>query len=129
MNTESKWITDNENSAEMISNSEYVPDTGRDECIYIPVWLWKRFDLSSTQRMICAEIYSFQCGNGCFASYAHFATLLNLSEETVKSEISRLRKKGIVRDLEPAEAQSRYPLWYRSQLRCMVLTDKFINES
>lgn len=54
--------------------------------------------------------------------------MLDKEKGTITSELSRLRKENVIRDLEPQEAQQKYPLWYRENRRCLVLTDEFVTK-
>ncbi|EMJ90301.1 helix-turn-helix domain-containing protein [Leptospira meyeri] len=64
--------------------------------IWIPARIESRKDLSIAEKVILSEIESFTSSGKCFASNAHFASLLGLRPDTISRMISRLKKRGYV---------------------------------
>ncbi|WP_108978490.1 helix-turn-helix domain-containing protein [Leptospira ryugenii] len=66
--------------------------------LWIPVWM-ESLDLTHSQRMLYAEIFSLHKSGGCFASNAHFARVLKLKPDTITRMISKLKKLGFVKQV------------------------------
>ena len=61
--------------------------------VWIPREIWLNTDLTIQEKMLLTEIASF---DNCFASNAHFAEFLSLSDRRVKQIISSLRMAGYI---------------------------------
>lgn len=61
---------------------------------WIPAELCRRKDLIPTEKLILGYCASFP--NRCFASDAHIAAELGMTEKTVSNTLSRLRSKGLL---------------------------------
>jgi len=65
--------------------------------IFIPVDIWNLGELHPNERVLLAEVLNFESqGKECFASNAHFAELLNVSEATARGYISKLCNAGFL---------------------------------
>lgn len=64
------------------------------EGTWIPADLCKRKDLIPTEKLILGYCASFP--NRCFASDAHIAAQLGLTQKTVSNTLSKLRARGIL---------------------------------
>jgi DNA-binding MarR family transcriptional regulator len=65
--------------------------------IHIPIDIWKLGELHPNERVLLAEVLNFEAqGKECFASNAHFAELLNVSEATARGYISKLVNAGFL---------------------------------
>jgi len=58
--------------------------------IWIPKEIWLNDELSLQEKVMLAEIDSFESKNGCFASNAYLGSIIRLSASRVSSIISRL---------------------------------------
>lgn len=61
---------------------------------WVPADLCRRKDLSPSEKLILGYCASFS--GRCFASDAHIAEAVGLSEKTVSNTLSRLRSKGVI---------------------------------
>jgi DNA-binding Lrp family transcriptional regulator len=69
--------------------------------MWIPKELYLTTELSWSEKILLAEIDSLNNnGDGCFASNKYFAKFLNLTEQVVANNISKLRKKGLIIDIK-----------------------------
>lgn len=65
--------------------------------IFIPLTVWNLGELHPNERVLLAEVLNFEAqGKECFASNAHFAELLNVSEATARGYISKLVNAGFL---------------------------------
>lgn len=65
--------------------------------IFIPLNIWNLSELHPNERVLLAEVLNFESqGKECFASNAHFAELLNVSEATARGYISKLCNAGFL---------------------------------
>ena len=65
--------------------------------IFVPLDIWNLGELHPNERVLLAEVLNFEAqGKECFASNAHFADLLNVSEATARGYISRLVNAGFL---------------------------------
>lgn len=65
--------------------------------IYIPLELWNLGELHPNERVLLAEVASFEDKNKpCFAGNEHFAELLNVSTATARGYISKLVNAGFL---------------------------------
>lgn len=71
--------------------SEKDPDQKREfKGIWIPKEIWLNDELSMQERILLAEIDSFETKNGCFASNAYLGKIVRLSPSRVSTIISNL---------------------------------------
>lgn len=78
------------------------PEVNRDfKGVWIPKELYLDTELSWTEKILIIEIDSLDNDpeKGCFASNAYLARFLGISEGTLANTVSRLKKKGYVRQL------------------------------
>ena len=65
--------------------------------LFIPIDIWNLGELHPNERVLLAEVLNFESqGKQCFASNAHFADLLNVSEATARGYISKLVNAGFL---------------------------------
>lgn len=65
--------------------------------IFVPLDIWNLGELHPNERVLLAEVLNFEAqGKECFASNAHFADLLNVSEATARGYISKLCNAGFL---------------------------------
>ena len=65
--------------------------------IFVPMEIWNLGELHPNERVLLAEVLNFEAqGKECFASNAHFAELLNVSEATARGYISKLCNAGFL---------------------------------
>ena len=65
--------------------------------VSIPIDIWNLGELHPNERVLLAEVLNFEAqGKECFASNAHFADLLNVSEATARGYISKLVNAGFL---------------------------------
>lgn len=65
--------------------------TADDKGVYIPGWLWSAKELSIVERIIVAEVYSFEAnGKACWVSNQHLADLVGLSSNSVRRILAKL---------------------------------------
>ena len=65
--------------------------------VSIPIDIWNLGELHPNERVLLAEVLNFESqGKECFASNAHFADLLNVSEATARGYISKLCNAGFL---------------------------------
>ena len=65
--------------------------------VSIPIDIWNLGELHPNERVLLAEVLNFEAqGKECFASNAHFADLLNVSEATARGYISKLCNAGFL---------------------------------
>ena len=65
--------------------------------LFIPIDIWNLGELHPNERVLLAEVLNFESqGKECFASNAHFAELLNVSEATARGYISKLCNAGFL---------------------------------
>lgn len=64
--------------------------------VWIPKEIWLNEKLSLQERVLLAEIDSFETKNGCFASNAYLGQIIRLSPSRVSTIISKLVKLGYV---------------------------------
>jgi len=65
--------------------------------IFVPMEIWNLGELHPNERVLLAEVLNFEAqGKQCFASNAHFADLLNVSEATARGYISKLVNAGFL---------------------------------
>ena len=65
--------------------------------IFVPLAVWNLGELHPNERVLLAEVLNFEAqGKECFASNAHFAELLNVSEATARGYISKLCNAGFL---------------------------------
>jgi DNA-binding MarR family transcriptional regulator len=65
--------------------------------LFIPIDIWNLGELHPNERVLLAEVLNFESqGKECFASNAHFADLLNVSEATARGYISKLVNAGFL---------------------------------
>lgn len=77
----------------MIDNEKQVREF---KGIWIPKEIWLNKDLSLQERVLLAEIDSFETKNGCFASNSYLGKIMRLSPSRVSGIISRLIELGFV---------------------------------
>lgn len=61
--------------------------------VWIPKEIWLDEDLSIQEKVLMAEIDSFESANGCFASNSYLGKFLGLSPSRVSGMISKLISK------------------------------------
>jgi hypothetical protein len=66
--------------------------------VWIRASLWRRQDVSWFEKCLLAEIDSL--GEACFASNGYLAQMMGTTPGNVANAISRLRQKGLIRDLD-----------------------------
>ena len=65
--------------------------------VSIPIEIWNLSELHPNERVLLAEVASFDDQNKeCFAGNEYFATLLNVSEATARGYISNLIARGFL---------------------------------
>ena len=65
--------------------------------VFIPLDIWNLGELHPNERVLLAEVLNFESqGKECFASNAHFAELLNVSEATARGYVSKLCNAGFL---------------------------------
>jgi hypothetical protein len=65
--------------------------TADEQAVYIPGWLWSAKELTIVERVIVAEVYSFEAnGRACWVSNQHLATLVGLSVVSVRRILAKL---------------------------------------
>ena len=65
--------------------------------IFVPLDIWNLGELHPNERVLLAEVLNFESqGKKCFASNAHFADLLNVSEATARGYVSKLCNAGFL---------------------------------
>lgn len=65
--------------------------------VYIPGWLWSAKELSIVERIIVAEVYSFEAnGRACWVSNQHLADLVGLSVVSTRRILAKLEPVHIV---------------------------------
>ena len=65
--------------------------------IFVPLDIWNLGELHPNERVLLAEVLNFEAqGKECFASNAHFADLLNVSEATARGYVSKLVNSGFL---------------------------------
>lgn len=65
--------------------------------VWIPKEIWLSSDLSLHEKCLLVEIHSLDNERGCFASNAHFARFLEISDRQVRRYISRLQDKRYIK--------------------------------
>jgi Mn-dependent DtxR family transcriptional regulator len=60
--------------------------------IWIPKEIWEESKLSIMEKIMLAEIDSFESKNGCFASNSFFGKLLKLTPGRISQMITKLKK-------------------------------------
>lgn len=68
--------------------------------VWIPKIIWEGTLLSTTEKVLLAEIDSLDNGDGCFASNDYLSTFLCITERQLQKKISRLTKLGLVRQVK-----------------------------
>lgn len=64
--------------------------------IWIPKEIWLNSELSIQEKIVLAEIDSFETDEGCFASNAYLGKIIHLSASRISGIISKLIKLGYV---------------------------------
>lgn len=67
--------------------------------VWIPKEIFLNDDLSWTERILLIEIDSLDNEEGCFASNEYLSKFLRVSEITISNAISKLKKKGYVKQV------------------------------
>lgn len=65
--------------------------------IWIPASLWLSKEFTSQEKIMIAEIDSLDNERGCFASNAYFAEFFNISDRRVRTILSTLAEKGVIK--------------------------------
>jgi len=65
--------------------------------IWIPKEIWESKKLTQEEKLMYAEIDSLDNERGCFASNKYFADFFMLSERQVRTHITSLVKKGLIK--------------------------------
>lgn len=66
--------------------------------IWIPASIWERPDLSGTERVLLAEVFSLSSRDeGCTATNKYFSQFFHVSERTVSGAIASLVAKGLLK--------------------------------
>jgi len=72
-----------------------------DKGVYIPGWLWSAKELSIVERVIVAEVYSFEAnGKACWVSNQHLADLVGLSSNSVRRILAKLEAENWLERVE-----------------------------
>lgn len=75
--------------------------TADDKGVYIPGWLWSAKELSIVERVIVAEVYSFEAnGRACWVSNQHLADLVGLSSNSVRRILAKLEAENWLERVE-----------------------------
>ena len=64
--------------------------------IWIPIQIWESEDLSMPEKIVLAEIDSFEKAQGCFASNNFLARFLKLTPGRISQIISRLKELNYI---------------------------------
>jgi Mn-dependent DtxR family transcriptional regulator len=64
--------------------------------IWIPKYIWEHENLSPLEKILFAEIDSFEGKNGCFASNSYLAKILKVSPGRISQMVSSLKEKGFI---------------------------------
>ena len=64
--------------------------------IWIPKEIWLNERLSSTDKMLFAEINSLDGEDGCFASNEYLAEFMHLKTRSIQDSLKRLKEEGLV---------------------------------
>lgn len=69
--------------------------------VYIPGWLWSAKELSIVERIIVAEVYSFEAnGRACWVSNQHLADLVGLSVVSTRRMLAKLEAENWLERVE-----------------------------
>lgn len=64
--------------------------------IWIPIQIWESNNLSMTEKIVLAEIDSFEKAQGCFASNNFLGKFLGLTPGRISQIISRLKELNYI---------------------------------
>lgn len=65
--------------------------------IWIPKEIWLNPDIIMMEKIVLAELDSFETKNGCFASNAYLGAIINISPSRVSQIISKLKKMNLIK--------------------------------
>lgn len=65
--------------------------------IWIPKEIWLNNNLIMMEKIVLAELDSFETENGCFASNAYLGAIVNISSSRISQIISKLKKMNLIK--------------------------------
>jgi Mn-dependent DtxR family transcriptional regulator len=64
--------------------------------IWIPIEVWESTDLHMAEKLVLAEIDSFEKSQGCFVSNGYLGRFLDLSPSRISQIVSHLKELGYI---------------------------------